>query len=178
MNFQKINWPNEKSFAFTIIDETDYGTTENLTSIYKLLLERKIKITKTVWLYHTRDHFTGDSLEDKSYRDFILHLNKNGVEIALHNVGSGFFSYQEKKNAMNLFKKYIGYFPKILVNHSNMDNIYWGHKRFIFPFNFFYKVFQRRQFYGDDAKSEHFWGDIVKEHIDYIPNFSFKNNFT
>lgn len=58
MNFQKINWPNEKSFAFTIIDETDYGTTENLTSIYKLLLERKIKITKTVWLYHTRDHFT------------------------------------------------------------------------------------------------------------------------
>jgi hypothetical protein len=47
-----VKWPNGKSFAFTIVDDTDEATVNNVKPIYDLLYELGFKTTKTVWLFH------------------------------------------------------------------------------------------------------------------------------
>ncbi len=54
-----INWPDKKNFAFTIVDDTDNGTVENTKPVYDFLYEQGIITTKTVWVYPSRDKFTG-----------------------------------------------------------------------------------------------------------------------
>jgi hypothetical protein len=44
-----MNWPNNKDFAFTIIDDTDNSTVSNVKPIYNLLADLGLKTTKTVW---------------------------------------------------------------------------------------------------------------------------------
>jgi len=170
---KKINWPDGKKFAFTIIDDTDNSTIENIKPIYQLLNEQNIKTTKTVWVYGSRDHFTGSSLQDNEYLNFIRSLKKQGFEIQLHNVGSGSFERDEIVHGVELFKEKMGHYPSMHINHSsNPDNIYWGYKRYSVIFRWLMKLFfgKRRLYYGDDEGSTYFWGDIHKKHIKYTRN--------
>ena len=71
---KKINWPDNKDFAFTIIDDTDNATIKNIKPVYDLLIKLGLKTTKTIWLYKPRDAFLGSSMQDNEYRDFIFDL--------------------------------------------------------------------------------------------------------
>lgn len=171
-------WPNNKKFAFTIIDDTDGGFVYNTEPVYKLLFDCNMRITKTVWVYPPRDEFEGGCLLDAEYRDFIKDLQHKGFEIALHNVGSGLFGREEIKAGLEIFKKIIGSYPKIHINHANnADNIYWGIERHS-PFvkaiiNSMYG--DRRRYKGSKKDSDQFWGDLCKEHIKYIRNHVFSD---
>ena len=44
-----MRWPEDKAFAFTIIDDTDYATIENIKPVYDFLYDAGLKTTKTVW---------------------------------------------------------------------------------------------------------------------------------
>ena len=61
----QINFPKNKSFAFTIIDDTDDAFLENIKPIYDFLNEYNIFITKTIWVYPPRDsrYSKGDCLK-------------------------------------------------------------------------------------------------------------------
>ena len=69
---KKVKWPHNKKFAFTVIDDTDYSTIDNTKLIYEFLHEMKIKTTKTVWVYPSKDRYSGDTLSKKDYLNFIL----------------------------------------------------------------------------------------------------------
>ena len=175
---KNIKWPNNKKFAFTIIDDTDNSTIENIKPIYDFLHKNKILTTKTVWVYESRDHFTGSTLQDEEYLNFAKSLMSQGFEIQLHNVGSGSFNREEIIRGIELFHEKMGYYPSMHINHSsNPDNIYWGYKRYSFIFkNLMKLVFgKKRQFYGDDSESKHFWGDIHKKHIKWTRNRVFNS---
>jgi hypothetical protein len=166
----------EYDFIFTIFDDTDNATIENIKPVYDCLYKNKIFITKSVWPKNVKigNNFTGDSLEDKKYLSFILGLKEKGFEIALHNVGSGQFIREEIIDGVDKYKECIGEYPNIHVNHSaNSDNIYWGEVRFIFPFNYIYSFFNKKTYYGEIENSPFFWGDIVKKHIKYIRSHTF-----
>ena len=173
---KKIVFPREAKFAFTIFDDTDNARIENIKPIYDLLADLGIKTTKSVWPLPVKpgDKFTGESLQDEAYLNFILALKQKGFEIALHNVGSGKFTRNEIINGLEEYKNKIGEYPNIHVNHSyNPDNIYWGYKRFGFPFKQLYKSKNNHQFYGEESDSPHFWADIFKEHCSYIRSHTF-----
>lgn len=55
----KFQWPNNKKFAFTIIDDTDNGTVENTKPVYDFLYKKGIITTKTVWVYPGNVRFFG-----------------------------------------------------------------------------------------------------------------------
>lgn len=57
----KIIWPGGKSFAFTIVDDTDKTTLENGPVVYDFLNDLGIKITKTVWIFNGEER--SDNLE-------------------------------------------------------------------------------------------------------------------
>ena len=50
-----MKWPSNKKFAFTIVDDTDNATVENIKPVYDLLHKLSICSTKTIWVYPPRD---------------------------------------------------------------------------------------------------------------------------
>jgi hypothetical protein len=174
----RMKWPYNKKFAFTIVDDTDNGTVGNTKPVYDFLYSKGILTTKTVWIYPSRDNFSGGYLLDDDYLDFITDLKNKGFEIGLHNVGSGKFSREEIIEGINLFYEKLGFYPKLQINHaSNPDNIYWGAERYQSLLRNLFKVLygNKRKYYGSDIESSYFWGDICKEKIKYIRNHTFND---
>ena len=172
----KIKWPQGKTFAFTVVDDTDGATVENVRPVYQYLFEKGIFTTKTVWVYPSRDHYQGESLSDEGYRHFVQDLSKKGFEIGFHNAGSGGFTRDETLAALEFFKETLGFYPKLHINHGeNEENLYWGSKRFSPLFQKLYGRFKPTvHSRGDEKDSPYFWGDKAKEHITYIRNRVFR----
>ncbi|MBO4468719.1 MAG: hypothetical protein J5766_05400, partial [Clostridia bacterium] len=138
---RKIKWKDNRDFAFTIVDDTDNATLDKIKPVYDYLYKKGIITTKTVWAYPSRDDkYYGDCLQDKPYADFIKDLSDKGFEIAFHNAGSGGFKREETISAFEDFKKLLGSYPKMFINHSNnTENVYWGYERFSGPVRMIYK---------------------------------------
>lgn len=166
------------SFYFSIVDDTDDATLENIKPVYDFLYSKGIRITKTVWVYPPRDApSSGDCLQRPEYVDFIKDLHAKGFEIALHNVGSGDYTREEILAGLEEFKEKLGFYPNIHINHSyNKDSIYGGAKRFNWPFN---KIVSKMYpqyagtFQGEIEGSPYYWGDVHKKLITYNRNHEF-----
>lgn len=174
----KIKWPENKKFAFTIVDDTEESTVENVKPIYDLLYANGLLTTKTVWVYQSRDNYTGECLLDDNYLKFIIDLKAKGYEVGLHNVGSGEFKREEIVKGLDLFNEKLGFYPNLHINHSsNPDNIYWGNERYQFILRTIFRILHggKREFYGSDEGSDYFWGDICKMRIKYIRNYTFND---
>jgi hypothetical protein len=171
----KVIWPDNKKFAFSIVDDTDHARVDNVELLYKYLAELGILITKTVWVYPSRDVFTGETLMDDAYLKFIQKLKAQGFEIAFHGAGSGDFFRAEIEQALEHFRDKLGAYPLLHTNHANnADNIYWGRKRFSPLFQSLMRLNKgRNSFYGEDEQSVHFWGDMAREKIKYMRNYTF-----
>ncbi len=175
---KKYTFPDDKRFAFTIFDDTDGATLKTIRPVYDLLFNLGFKTTKSVWPLSIKKYnrFKGQTLQDEVYLKFILDLKQKGFEIALHSVGSGFYTRGEIIQGLEEYKSKLGEYPKIHVNHSrNHDNIYGGHKKFSFPFSLFYRLYNNKEPQGDVEDSPCFWGDIHKRHIKYTRSHHFND---
>ena len=184
---QKMKYPSNKSFAFSIVDDTDNSTVENVKPVYDFLTDLGFRITKTVWIYPSRDKFRGECLLDNHYLNWIRKLQIDGHEIALHNVGSGSFTRDEIVEGVRKFRELLGVAPSIHTNHvSNPDNMYWQpHHRFHPPLSWIYTIprllraIGRRQKLplcsGDDPSSIHFWGDVCFNEVKFVRNLTFSH---
>jgi len=178
--------PNDKTFAFTILDDTDNATLKNVEPVYEFLYELGLRTTKSLWVYPPRDNFFGSETTcDKLYLEFLKRLKSRGFELSLHSVGSGDFRSQEIRNGFEEFKRLFGDYPNVHANHSrNPDNIYFDPKlRFAPPLSWAMQFFnilrnRRTQYAGEDERSDFFWGDLHKEHIKYSRSRTFNNVIT
>lgn len=170
-------FPGGKRFAFTILDDTDYSEVENTRPVYQLLAECGLRTTKTIWVFPSRDRFTGGCLEDPHYLAFVRELLQQGVEIALHGVGSGKFLRAEIAAGLERYRDLLGEYPRIHVNHSeNPDNLWWGAKRFAAPVSWLYGRFSPKaahRYQGEDPGSPYYWADLASRHVQYVRNFTF-----
>jgi len=174
-----MEFPGKKKFAFTIIDDTDYGTLENTQPVYELLNELGFKTTKTVWVFPPDKHhfeFFGDALSRPEYLDFIQTLQKQGFEIALHGVKSGYSNSNQILQGLKIFRDKLGCFPQMHINHAhNSDNLYWGMDRFSWIPRNLGKLLGKYTSSGHNPQSQYFWGDLHKKKIKYIRNYNFKD---
>jgi len=162
---KKMSLPSGKKFVFTIIDDTDDATLENI-----------FRTTKTVWVYPPRDKESfGHSLMDEGYREFVCDIYRKGFEIGLHNVGSGEYFREEILKGLEEFRSIVGEYPRIQINHAyNPDSIYGGYKRFSFPFDELIKMLHpiyANNYKGEVKDSPYFWGDKHKQVIKYSRNY-------
>lgn len=172
-------FPGNKRFAFSIFDDTDLSTVENVGPVYRLLDEIRIRTTKSVWplASSSNGRFGGESLQDPDYFAFVLGLKEAGFEIALHNVRNTCSAREEIRAGLEEFKRLLGSYPRVHANHShNRENIYWGPARFssISPFYRAMTLFGRPSFEGHIQDSKYFWGDLCRAHIDYVRNLVFR----
>lgn len=175
-------FPSNKRFAFSILDDTDDATLENVKPVYDALREYGFRTTKAVWPVDcpegSRLFFAGETLQNKPYLDSVRSLSDDGFEIAFHGATMGSSRRERTILGLEFLKKEFGSYPRLFCNHGqNRENLYWGHKRFQTAilrclFRFARKE-PRRYYSGEIEESEYFWGDLCREHITYVRNFTF-----
>lgn len=177
-----IRYPNGRTFAFSIVDDADCGTVDNLKPVYELLYDLGLRTTKTVWLQKasTPDQFAADSqtLQNEEYLQFVLELQRRCFEIAMHMPAPGTSRRSETISAYQTFRDIFGHYPKMNINHfANAENIYWGKDRLDSPFlqTLYNRVTGWDQSWGHIERSEFFWGDICQKHTKYMRNFTFRS---
>ncbi|MBW7897483.1 hypothetical protein B188_23060 [Candidatus Brocadiaceae bacterium B188] len=176
----KITWPEGKGFAFTIFDDTDLATLENVREVYSFLADHGFRTTKSVWPIRGAEEprIGGATCEDKEYLTWIYHLKDRGFEIGYHSATFHSSSRSETIRGVEKFKELFGNQPKCTAfHHDNQENVYWGEYRLSGLNRFVYNVVSRGKyknlFRGHREGDEYFWGDICKENITYVRNFVF-----
>ncbi len=84
----KSLWPDGKRFAFTVFDDTDSATLENVKGVYDFLADRGFRTTKSVWVAAgdpSRGKNAGQTCADPDYTRWLLDLQAKGFEIGFHN---------------------------------------------------------------------------------------------
>lgn len=177
-----MRFPGGKRFAFTILDDTDDATLENVRPVYDRLHEFGFRTTKTVWPMDcpegSREYFAGDTLQRRDYLQFVRSLADSGFEIASHCATMEPSLRERTVRGLDFLEREFGSAPRLHVNHGqNSENVYWGCERFWSPLlrPLIRLLGHRRQgeFSGECEDSPHYWGDLCREHIDYVRNFTF-----
>ena len=174
-------FPDNKKFAFSIFDDTDGSTLENIRPVYYLLLELGLFTTKSVWVAPSPGYegpYAGSAtLEDPEYLNYIKFLAGKGFEIAFHNASMCSSTRENTSGALDRFKDALGFYPRSHANHhENSENLYWGSERLHSrALRFLMKISGKgRRYEGHVSGSRYFWGDLSRKHFDYVRNLVFR----
>ena len=177
-----MRFPYGKTFAFTILDDTDDATVGNVKPVYDCLKENGFVTTKTVWPLDcpegSRHFFAAETLHDKAYLAFVHDLVDDGFELALHGATMESSLRERTIRGLEFLKMEFGDYPRLFCNHGyNRENLYWGDKRFRTPalralIRFIQRDVQGR-YEGETEHSPYFWGDLCRRHITYVRNFTY-----
>lgn len=174
--------PDNKRFAFSVLDDTDVATLDYIKPIYDFLGNLGMRTTKTVWpsRYSGPSPFAGShSLENPEYAEYIQRIQGLGFEIAFHGARMESSKRPETIRALGLFRDLLGAFPRTYAAHAtNKENLYWGADRIGTPLlRLLFRVLEggrQGRFEGHVDGSEYFWGDLAREHLDYVRSFTFQ----
>ncbi len=177
-----VTWPEGKSFAFTVFDDTDNATHENVAPVYELLARLGLRTTKSVWALRGSGSapIGGQTCEDPEYRAWTLQLQSAGFEIASHGARGETSGRDQVLQALDRFRDIYGHDPSSLANHANCaESIYWGSDRLTGATRLAYHLmtgFRRRgAFRGHVEGSPLFWGDLCRERVRYVRNFTYRD---
>ena len=179
---RKVHWPNGKKFAFTIVDDTDDATFNNIKCIYSYLTELGLRITKTVWPLNVDagSHYeSSETLQDEVYRNFILELRESGHEIAIHGVRGCSSNREMIASGLACYLEIFGKYPRVHINHAqNLDNLYWGNE-WIPKWKKWFRTYpEMGTGYGHIENSAYFWGDLARDTIQYVRGYVFNKGNT
>ena len=176
----RIEWPYGKAFAFSIFDDTDNATLENVRPAYDLLRDLGMRTTKSVWAV-TGDgvpRIGGATCDDPAYRAWTLELQAAGYEIGSHGATSMTSPRDVIERSLDRFREIYGHDPSTLANHSDChESIYWGEDRVGGLSRLAYNAmtgFRRRGvFRGHREGDPLFWGDLCRERVRYVRSFTY-----
>lgn len=178
----RLAFPGGARFAFTIMDDTDVATVENVQPIYRLLESLGMRTTKTVWPVRceegSRTFSLSETMDDPHYCDFVVDLHRRGFEMAFHCATMETSTRERTVSGLQRFRDAFGTPPRLHANHAfNREGMYWGMSRFD---DALVKMLYRRltrlpaDFYqGHCPGSAYWWGDLCVEQIEYVRNLTF-----
>jgi hypothetical protein len=176
----KITWPENKTFAFAIFDDTDSLTLETGRAVYSFLADQGFRTTKSVWPTRGKGKPSdnGATCQDPKYLAWAQGLQSKGFEIGYHMATSHTSSRAETAAGLEQFARYFGHYPVAMANHFYCDeNIYFGDRRVTGVNRLAYNVLTRfrnfGKFRGEVDGDPLFWGDLCRERIKYVRNFVF-----
>ena len=126
-------YPGGAEFAFTVVDDTDDATVDNVGPLYALLHKLGMRATKTVWPFEhdgPSAFYACQTLEDPDYLDFVLGLQEQGFEISWHCASFESSERQRTLDGLEKLEELFGVEPRVHANHAlNRENLYWGYGR-------------------------------------------------
>ncbi len=186
-------YPYGKNFAFTITDDPDGNRLEIIKPVYDFLKQVGIKTTPALWVFNPtrtngipdfdlvehpkkKESWQRDTCERKAYLSYMLDLQRNGFEIAMHGASTGNDYRNVTIKGYEKFKEYFGNYPKINIMHAqNLENLYWGKKVVSDQIvrSLIGTLISKANipFSGEIENSEYFWGDIAKKNTKYVRLF-------
>jgi hypothetical protein len=175
-----VGWPDGKVFAFSIFDDTDWATVDGVRPVYDLLRDLGLRTTKSVWAASGDQvpRIGGSTCEDLEYRNWTLRLQADGFEIASHGATPVTSPREAVRASLDRFRTIYGHDPLTLANHADCrESIYWGEDRVDGCSRLAYNAltgFRRRgHFRGHREGDALFWGDLCRERVRYVRNFTF-----
>jgi len=178
----RIEWPEGKDFAFTVFDDTDLATLENVAPVYELLGDLGLRTTKSVWPLKGdgTPRIGGLTCEAPDYLAWTLALQARGFEIGYHGATYLTASRDLVSRAMERFRDIYGHYPLSLANHSGCaESIYWGADRVSGVNRLVYNLMTRYSrsgvFRGHLEGDPLFWGDICQAKVRYVRNFTYRD---
>jgi hypothetical protein len=177
----RIRWPAGKAFAFTVFDDTDCGTLSNVPPVYAFLRDQGFRTTKSVWPLPgdgAPSSLAGATCAEPAYVDWLLRLREQGFEIGYHNATYHSSERRDTARALDRFAELFGHDPRAMANHARCrEGIYWGTDRVSGLHRVVYDALtlgrQRGQFRGHVPGDPFFWGDLCRQRVRYVRNFSF-----
>jgi hypothetical protein len=175
-------FPGGNRFAFTIIDDTDVATVENVRPFYRLLESLGMRTTKTVWPVDcpegSRNFFRSKTLADGDYLEFVRDLHRRGFEITWHGATMESSTRERTIAGLQRFNELLGFYPRVHAGHAeNRENLYWGINRV--DDRVLRTVLRKLRpdvpgyYCGDDPQSPYWWGDVCQQHFTYGRNLTF-----
>ena len=174
-----VQWPENRSFAFTIFDDPDAQTIDGCRAVYDFLADLGFRTTIGVWPCRpTREpNSAGETCGNEEYLAYVHGLQTQGFEIGYHNTTPHSSFREEIVEGLRLFRGYFGQEHQItMANHYNAEAIYWGSDRLSGPRRMLYRALQpgnSGRFFGNVLGSAYFWGDLCQEQVRYCRNFVF-----
>lgn len=177
-----IAWPEGKRFAFTVFDDSDLATVDNVGPVYRFLEDLGFRTTKSVWPMRGLGEpvIGGATCDDPEYRAWALDLQGRGFEIGSHGATPATTARPEIIAATDRFGEIFGHDPLSFANHSGCrESIYWGPARVTGIHRLVYNLMTR--FRRADAFRGHiegdplFWGDVCRARVRYVRNFTFND---
>jgi hypothetical protein len=177
----ELAFPDGRRFAFTIMDDTDVASVENVGPVYRLLEAAGFRTTKTVWPLAcpegSPDFESSETLEDPAYLEFIRGLKRRGFEIAYHGAT---MESSTRERIERGFARYLDLFggpPKVYANHAyNRENLYWGADRLDNPLlrTLYARLLGKPadHYQGHRPGSPWWWGDLAGQ-MTYVRNLTF-----
>ena len=178
----RLRFPGKARFAFTVIDDTDVATVDNVLPIYRLFESLGMRTTKTVWPFRceegSRDFSLSETMDDPHYCEFVADLQRRGFEIAFHGATMETSARERTERALERFRLAFGGPPRVHANHShNRENLYWGVHRLDVPLlRLVYRLIGgkgKNYFQGHRSDSPYWWGDLCAQQIEYVRNLTF-----
>lgn len=175
-------FPDGKRFAFTILDDTDDSTLENVRPVYERLRELGLRTTKTSWPEDcpegSRNYFAADTLQRAEYLDFVRELADAGFELASHGATMESSERERTQRGLAFLEREFGTVPRLHANHGeNRENIHWGADRFqsrlLRGVARIVSHHPPGTFAGTQSDSPYYWADHFERHFDYLRNFTF-----
>ncbi len=175
-------WPNRARFAFTLFDDTDLMTMVNGPPVYDLLADHGLRTTKSVWSFDPAGKRTtdGSSCEDPRYRAWVLSLQEAGFEVGWHGASDQPSTRARTIEGLDRFRDIFGHDPRVGADHvGNREAMYWGPRRLTGLRASLYRTGtalarpDRPATEGEVPTSPFFWGDVLRDRIDYWRNFTF-----
>jgi len=179
-NRPRVAWPDGKAFAFTIFDDTDLATLERVVPVYSFLEEIGLRTTKSVWPLRGDEapRIDGVTCEDPEYAAWTLELQRRGFEIGYHGASNVTAPRALAMRSLSRFNELYGHPPRSMANHSGCaEGIYWGPDRVSGAHRLLYNLLTRFRNVGVHRGHVEgdplFWGDLCREQVEYVRNFTF-----
>lgn len=178
-------YPGGKRFAFTILDDTDDATVENVKPIYDLLHELGMRTTKTAWPLDCPEgsdlFFAAQTLQEEDYLAFVHELVERGFELAFHGATMEPSVRERTLRGLRFLDEEFGVPLRVYCNHGqNLENLYWGSERYRtlllrLPLMLAERLAGRPRYTGHLPGSPYFWGDVCRERFRFVRGFAFQS---
>jgi len=175
-------WPDGKRFAFTVFDDTDRATLDNVRPVYALLADLGFRTTKSVWIVRgdpKQGAGVAQTCEDPDYLAWLLELQSQGFEIGWHNATWHGVPRERVEAAMQTFTRLFGHPPRTAANHSDDEGMYAGDLRLSGVRRGLYNLLtcfrNYRRHYGHVEGDAFFWGDLCRRDIQYFRSFVYRD---
>jgi hypothetical protein len=149
--------------------------------VYAFLADLGFRTTKSVWAVTAPGvpHVGGATCDDPAYLAWTLQLQADGFEIGSH--GASYTTTPRPLVARSLerFRDLYGAYPSAFANHTGCrESIYWGEERVSglnrLAYNAMTRFRRRGYFRGSVPGDPLFWGDLCRQHVRYVRNFTFR----